>query len=148
MELLKPLSGLYDASRKFWVKVRVFLLNMVLKTIEGDEAFYLKNEGGQLKGGILIQVDDFTLAGEETFLEKALKGRNNCMKESKVEENNFRYTGLDVKRCLDGITGFMDYYVDSLAEIKDIRKASGTENLTKLKLKQYRMMVGKFHWLA
>ena len=54
MELLKPLFGLYDASKKFWEKVREFLLNMVLKTLEGDDAFYLKNEGGQLKEGILI----------------------------------------------------------------------------------------------
>ena len=80
--------------------------------------------------------------------EKALKGKKNCMKVSKVEEINFRYTGPDVERHLDGITVSMDYYVDSLAEFKDIRKGSGTENLKKLELKQYRKRVGKFNWLA
>ena len=69
----KPLYGLDDASRKFWLKVRVFFLKMGLKIFEGDEAFYFKNEGGKVKGRILTHVDDFTLAGEEAFLKEIMK---------------------------------------------------------------------------
>ena len=58
--------------------------------------FYFKNEGEKLKGAVLTHVDDFTLAGEEAFLEEVLKGIKTCMNVSKMEENNFRYTGLDV----------------------------------------------------
>ena len=61
---------------------------------------------------------------------------------------NFIYASVNVERCPDGITVSMDDYVDSLAEITDIRKVSGTEDLTKLELKQYRKMVGNFNWLA
>ena len=42
----------------------------------------------------------------------------------------------------------MNNYVDSLTKIKDIRKASGAEELTKLELKQRRKYVGKLNWLA
>ena len=42
----------------------------------------------------------------------------------------------------------MDDYVDSLQEVKEIRKAPGTEDLTKLEMKIYRKMIGKFNWLA
>ena len=41
---------------------------------------------------------------------------------TRVEENNLRYFGLDVERRSDGITVSMDDYIDSLAEVKDIRK--------------------------
>ena len=40
-----------------------------------------------------------------------------------------------MERQTDGITVSMDDYVDSLADIKEIRKASGTEDLGKLELK-------------
>ena len=89
-KLLKPLYGLDDVSKKFWLKVRYLFLKMEMKTHEGDKAFYFKNDGGILKGAILTHVDDFTLAGEETFLEEVLKGIKTCMTVSKVAENSFR----------------------------------------------------------
>ena len=78
-------------------------------------------------------------------MKEIIEGIKTCMNVSKVEENNFRYTGLDVERCPDGILVSMDDYVHSLAEVKEIRKVSGTENLTKLELKQYRKIVGMFN---
>ena len=46
-KLNKPLYGLDDASRKFWLRVRdVFLNKLQLRTVEGDEAFYYRNLNG------------------------------------------------------------------------------------------------------
>ena len=42
----------------------------------------------------------------------------------------------------------MDEYVDSLAEVKEIRTTFGTEELMKFEMKQDRKMVEKFYWLA
>ena len=42
----------------------------------------------------------------------------------------------------------MEDYLESLEEIKDIRKADREEDLTKLELKEYRKMTGKLSWLA
>ena len=40
----KPLYGLDNTSRKFWLRVKeVFLCELVLCTINGDEAFYFLN---------------------------------------------------------------------------------------------------------
>ena len=39
-KLKKPLYGLYDASRKFWLRVKNMLMAIGLKVMEGDEAFY------------------------------------------------------------------------------------------------------------
>ena len=51
-----------------------------------------------MKGSVLTHVDDFTLAGEETFLEEVIIGIKTCMNVSNGEENKFRYTGLDVEK--------------------------------------------------
>merc|ERR1712098_975853 len=67
---------------------------------------------------------------------------------SKVEENNFRFTGLDVKTNDEQIEISMKDYADSINEIKEIRNASRTEKLTKAKLKEYRKYTGKISWLA
>ena len=42
--LKKPLYGLNDASRKFWLKVKQVFEDIGLKRLEGDEAFYFKHD--------------------------------------------------------------------------------------------------------
>ena len=79
-------------------------LKMGLETLKGDKAFYFLNEGEMFKGVILTHVDDFTMAGDETVLKKTREGIKTCMNESKVEENNFSYTNVDVERHPDGIS--------------------------------------------
>ena len=72
-KLNKPLYGLDDASRKFWLRVRdVFLNKLHLKTIEGDKAFYYRNVDGDFKGAVLTHVDDFELTGTNDFVEEIL----------------------------------------------------------------------------
>ena len=39
-KLSKPLYGLDDTSRKFWLKVKETLLDLNLKVMDGDKAFY------------------------------------------------------------------------------------------------------------
>ena len=48
----------------------------------------------------------------------------------------------------DNIMLSMEDYVRSLEDVKNIRKADRDESLTKLKLKEYRKMMGKITWLA
>merc|ERR1712112_255644 len=52
-KLLKPLYGLDDASRKFWLKVKETLSNLGMKTLPGDEAFYYENRENKLIGAVL-----------------------------------------------------------------------------------------------
>ena len=53
LEVRKPLYGLDDASRKFWLHVKdVLLCELGLKTIHGDEAFYYFNVEGSLQRAI------------------------------------------------------------------------------------------------
>ena len=42
----------------------------------------------------------------------------------------------------------MNNCMNSLKDIKEIRKADRDEELTKLEMKEYRKMIGKISWLA
>ena len=143
-KLLKPLYGLDDASRKFYLKVKETLKELGLKTLPGDDAFYYENRDGNLLGVNLSHVDDFTIGGkEEEFVKMIVKGISKKFTVSKVEENQFRFTGLDVKVEKGKIEVSMEDYAKSVEGIEEIRKADRNEKLTKLKLNEYRKYTGK-----
>ena len=67
---------------------------------------------------------------------------------SKLERDNFRFTGLDISTVEDGFEIEMADYVDSLRDIKEIPKADKDDDLTKQEIKEYRKVTGKLSWLA
>ena len=72
-KLRKPLHGLDDASRMFWLHVKeVFLCELGFQTIHGDEAFYYSNVEGILQETILTHVDDFYTAGTPDLYRKRI----------------------------------------------------------------------------
>ena len=72
-KLVKPLYGLKDASRKFWLRMKKIFEDGGLKTVKGDEAFYYKFNGEKLEGMVLTHVDDFSMAGTDGFLDELEK---------------------------------------------------------------------------
>ena len=59
-KLKKPLYGLNDSSRKFWLKMKDIFRDIGLQRLEGDEALcYRKNNKGELEGMVSTHVDDF-----------------------------------------------------------------------------------------
>ena len=101
--LKKPLYGLDDASRKFWIRVKEIFHSEGLQNIVGDEAFYFKHQNGQLVGMILTHVDDFSMAGTPDFLRGLTDTIKANLTVSKVELNSFRFTGIDVIKIEDSI---------------------------------------------
>ena len=80
---------------------------------------------------MITHVDDFTLAGTEDFINEVLETVSRELTVSKIERDNFRYTGIDVKTVEDGIEVEMEDYVESLEEDREIRKADRDDLLTK-----------------
>merc|ERR1712115_147238 len=113
-KLLKPLYGLDNASRKFYLKVRETLKKLKLNTLPGDDAVYYQHKNGKLIGMILSHVDDFTIAGTREFVNRIVKGIKRKFTVSKVEENNFRFTRLDVKTNHENIEISMEDYANSI----------------------------------
>ena len=147
-KLKKPLYGLNDASRRFWLRVKEVFNNENLRTLPGDEAFYYKHEGGRLVGMIITHVDDFQIAGYDDFIQSILSKLKNTLTISKVERDKFRFTGIDVQKVSGGIILSMEDYAESIEEIKEIRKVKKDEPLTKTEMKLFRKYVGNLNWLA
>ena len=63
------------------------------------------------------------MAGTDEFITETLKMIVKEHTISKIEEDNFRYTGIDVSTVDDGIQLEMQDYIHCLEEIKEIRKA-------------------------
>ena len=119
--------------------MEVFLNELGLKTIHSDEAFYYSTVNGKLQGAILTHVDYFYIAGTPDFVKKIIEHIGKELTMSKIEEDCFRFTGLDIKKVDDGIEVSMKDYAESLEVIKEIRKVEDrNEPLTKLKMKEYR----------
>ena len=117
--LKKPLYGLNDASRKCWLKVREVFRDIGMKRLDGDKAFYYKNyEKGDLEGIILSHVDDFNLAGKGKFINEVMEKIKGALDISKIEDKEFRFTGIDVKEKEGRIELSMEDYAKSLEVIK------------------------------
>ena len=87
-KLKKPLYGLNDASRKFWLKVREVFDECGLKILDGDEVFYCRHDkNGDLDGMISSHVDDFIFAGSDAFLEEITQKIAENLEISKLEDN-------------------------------------------------------------
>merc|ERR1712089_84822 len=106
--------------------------------LPGDDAFYHENRNGKLMGLNLSHVDDFTIVGDIEFVQRIVKGIQERFTVSKIEEDKFRFTGLDVKDENGKVQVSMEDYADSVNKIKEIRKADRTEKLTRAELKEYR----------
>ena len=99
------------------------LKELGLKTLLWDEVSYYVNRDGKLLGVVLSHVDDFTVAGEEEFVKRIVKGVSDEFSVSKIEEDEFRFTRLDIKAKNGKIEVSMEDYANSVEPIEEIRKA-------------------------
>merc|ERR1712090_84812 len=147
-KLKKPLYGLNDASRKFWLKIKEVFKNFGLRKVDGDEAMYFKHDGnGELIGLLSTHVDDFSLAGTPKFLETATAEIKKHLDVSKIEDGKFRFTGIDIEQVDGRIELSMDEYAASLEDIL-IREDKSSEPLDRDEMRTLRKYVGKLSWLA
>ena len=119
-----------------------------MKVMEGDKACYYLLRDSSLQGCVITHIDDFTLAGTPDFIKEVLEMIERELTISKIERDNFCFTGLDISTVEDGFEIGMADYVDSLTDIKEIRKTDQDDNLTKQEIKEYRKVTGKLNWLT
>ena len=109
--------------------------------------YYKKNKIRKLEGMISTCVDDFDIAGELSFVDMVTRKVSEVLDVSIVEDDKFRYTGIDIKKVEDGIEISIDEYAESWEEIQ-VREDRSDEELTRDELKVLRKYVGKLNWSA
>ena len=148
-KLNKPLYGLTDAGRKFWISFKKWIEKNGYERMNGDNAFYYKRVEGELVGMILLHVDDVIIAGNTEFVDETTRMIGDRFNMSKICNGEFRFCGLDIKLQKDGkITVSMDDYADSIEPMLIDRKRKRTEEITYKEISALRELVGKLAWLA
>ena len=145
----KAAYGLYDASRRWWIRVVEFLLKLGGRTMVGDESMIYFHKDGYLRGLITVHVDDFQGAGDEYFKKMVMDKLAEAFKISKRENKKFKYTGIDVELLDDGsIILDQEAYKDGLKTIPVDTQEDPNKNLNKKEFKDFRGAAGKISWLA
>ena len=140
--------GLNDASRKFWLKVKEVFSESRMERLQGDGVFYYQHNGkGDLEGMILSHVDDFILAGMREFMEEIMRKVKEKLDIYKLEDDIFRFNGIDVFKKENRVVKSMEEYARSLEKL-NIRNGRLEEELARAELMVYRKPIGKFSCLA
>ena len=84
------------------------------------------NEDGNLDGMVSTHVDDFDQAGRETFVEEVTKKISAALDVFQVENDHFRFAGIDVRKVEDRIEISMNIRVFFINYDSGIRPASKT----------------------
>ena len=147
-KMKKAAYGLYDASRRWWIKVILFLKELGGRTLVGDESFIYFHKDGKLVGMIALHVDDFQGTGNKDFFRNIMDKICEKFKISKRECGNFKYTGVNVRQEGGDIVIDQIDYAESMNEIEIDPKDENKRPLTKDEYKKFRGVTGKLNWLA
>ena len=83
-KLRKPLYGLDDSSRKFYLSVKKIFLKSGLQLLPSDNAYFYCRKNEELIGQVVIHVDDFFISGTEEFLDWLLNIIKNMIVKAKT----------------------------------------------------------------
>ena len=96
---------------------------------------------------LLLHVDDFLMGGSESFVETTTDMFKTALTVSKIEDDVFRFVGLDIKHKDKTIEVSMNDYVDAHHEVP-VRNGKKKESLNGEEMKILRKITGKVSWLA
>ena len=147
-KLKKSCYGLYDASRRWFMAVKETLLNMGMRSLSGDDAFFYRVKNGKLVGICVLHVDDFLIGGSDSFhrcVEEKLVGKFTF---GKIEDEKFKFTGLNIKQTDGCIYVDQNDYIQSLKPIKIDKFTEKDAKLSKHKFAEYRALTGQLNWAA
>ena len=102
-KLKKLLYRLDDASWKFWLRVKEFFMQLELKVMDSDEAFYNLHDHGVLKEAVITHVENFYLASIDKFVDDFVEIVDHKLTVSQVESDKFPFTGLNISAVQDRI---------------------------------------------
>lgn len=148
--LHKPVYGLNDASKKWFLTVKKRLTELGCKPLRLDISVYSYYSEGNLSGLIVVHVDDFLCAGNETFKKNVLQPLESIFEIGSHNENRFKYIGWNIRQEDDGIYVDQIDYQQTITQvlIGKERKNQSNFELSIFETKQYQELLGKLQWIS
>ena len=149
-KLEKCVYGLNDAARKWYLTVKTFLLKMNCMQLKTDPAAFYCYHNGKLSGIFLMHVDDFLWGGTEWFENSIVAKLRNHFKMREQNCNVFKYIGMNIEQCDNGVIVHQNEYCKTLQaiQINPHRKKYKDLICTNEEKEKYRSLVGQLGWLC
>ena len=149
--LLKPVYGLNDASRCWFLTAKRLLEKLGCKCLSLDYSVYIYHDSeGKLAGFLVIHVDDFLVGGNSEFKRNVIDELMKILKISCREQDNFRYIGWDISQNEDGIEIDQNAYKELIETVKisNHRRNQPDHELSDYEKKQYQQVLGQLTWIT
>ena len=142
--------GTKDAPRRWYKNLHHTMINKGFKPIPHEAAAYrLLEEDGSLAGIVIVHVDDLLWTGGRT-IEQRLREVCDLYKFGKIEKNEFKYCGREVKKDHKGIRVTCPNLIDRVRPIylEGIERKNKSAKIGEEKRGQLRSVIGSLAWLA
>ena len=113
----KCVYGLFDASLKWYSKIREFVAENDGTVSKLDPALFMLHKKNKLISIIGIHVDDFLCAGENSFISSIRSKLNESFLLGKEEVECFHFLGLNLKTECNTISLDQNHYIDNISKI-------------------------------
>ena len=147
-KLKKPVYGLADSSRKWYLKLRAELVKLEGAPIMLDQGIFVWYREGTIYGIIVCFVDDGLWGGTSEF-KLIIDQIRETFRIGSEHTGTFDYIGLHLEQKNDySIILDQQDYVDSLEEIPIPLGPDPNQLLSCTEVKSLRGAIGKLNWLA
>ena len=148
--LLKPMYGLGDASRLWYLTIKDHLLEAGCKMLDTDQAVFYYHHEDKLHGMLTMHVDDIQYCGTEQFDKNIIQPLKEKFKFGDFQRGEFKCLGWQVKHEDDDIIVDQNDYIKNKLDLLDIVTYGVDPNLEldQEEVSQLRKVVGKLRWAA
>ena len=149
-KLLKPLYGLGDSARRWYITLREHLTRANCDISILDKSLFLYYEGNRLQGITVTHVDDLLHCGTTRFKNTIIRSIYNTFKISRSHSGMFTYLGWNVDQGKDCIYVDQRDYASAIQPVDmSAQRARELESLlTDEETTEYQKLLGKLLWLS
>ena len=149
-QLNKPMYGLEDSSRQWYLTLKQTLLDLNCTMSKLDKSLFMYYEENKFQGVLVTHVDDIIFGGTTKFKNNVIAKLADKFKISRMVAGIFEYLGWNIEQSTDHITVDQRSYAEEIkrVELQSLRKNQLDDLLDKNEVTLYQKLLGKLLWLS
>ena len=146
----KPIYGLNDGARKWFITMKKKLVEYGCKPLTLDPSVYVYHERGLMCGFCVLHVDDFLIGGIPLFHEKVVSKLVSEFVVSTRKSGQFTYVGWDINQTKNYIeVDQMKYQLGiSMIELNTARSKQTEHECSLTEKRSYQQLLGRLQWIS